>query len=489
MTTPPLRALLLLAVLWIGIAPGHAEAVRKISQHGITWHFAEAVESGRFVNGDFWVLGPVEVTSIDPAPGPVDDDRTQVKKNQYGASGLRPDRRMRNGSMIVERCSPRQGYDSRLTNFDPQLSAPLPLTLGPGQSLISTVSSKQLDVQVLHHKIMWRSEKRARLALWSAAVLTCLEQAPPADAFRPPYAGTWKPLFRFSELHTERLASLPAAGRVPNWTDFSRYLERPWLDHTRGWLYQRTGPAENMPSYGREICRITGIASLMLQLDVPPERKRELLVGMVQLGIDFAGLAKAGRNWSADGGHYAGRKWPILFAGLLLDDGDLRDPSQWCAFQEDLQTYYGSGWAGQEALWQMVNHSGPKPPYEEKPPEKWNAADRRSESYRKLNGGAWPATALAARIMGATRDWNHDAYFDYVDRWMNPDDPHAKARGKHPRPPKEGKAIDGFVDAMWHRHRAGLEPLDRDRIQRKWVQENGKGHWIENREPAGRRED
>lgn len=460
MTTSPRASRWLLATLALGITPCAAEKVRQLSQYGITWHFAEPVESGRFVNGDHWVLGPVEITAIDPAPGPVDRDRTEVKKNQYGASGLRPDPRMRNGSMIVDRCGPRQGYDSRLTNYDAQLSQSLPLTLAPGRSLISTVSTRQLEVQVLHHQIMWRSEKRARLALLDAAVLTCLAEVPPADAFRPPYAGTWKPLFQFSDLHLDRLGSRAPAGRVPEWSDFARYLERPWLDHTRGWLYQRTGPARNMPGYGREMCRITGIASLMLQLDVPPERKRDLLIGMVQLGIDFAGLAKAGRDWSADGGHYAGRKWPILFAGLLLDDPDLRNPSQWCAFQEDLQTYYGHGWAGQTVLWKMVHHSGPKPPYEEKPPSRWNANDRRSENYRQLNGAAWPATALAARLMDATDDWNHPAYFDYVDRWMNPEDPYAAARGKHPRPAKEGKSMDGFVTAMWRLYRPAGETED-----------------------------
>ena len=49
-----------------------AEASLKgsVTQWGITWTFAGPARAGRFVTGDWWVVGPVMVTSIDPAPGP-----------------------------------------------------------------------------------------------------------------------------------------------------------------------------------------------------------------------------------------------------------------------------------------------------------------------------------------------------------------------------------------------------------------------------------
>jgi len=42
--------------------------VRSISQYGITWTFESPVLAGRFVNGDWYVVGPVRVVSIDPKP-------------------------------------------------------------------------------------------------------------------------------------------------------------------------------------------------------------------------------------------------------------------------------------------------------------------------------------------------------------------------------------------------------------------------------------
>lgn len=40
------------------VAAALADRVGQLTQHGITWTFAEEVESGLFANGDLWVLGP-----------------------------------------------------------------------------------------------------------------------------------------------------------------------------------------------------------------------------------------------------------------------------------------------------------------------------------------------------------------------------------------------------------------------------------------------
>ena len=49
---------------------------------------------------------------------------------------------------------------------------------------------------------------------------------------------------------------------------------------------------------------------------------------MVQRGMDMYGVVSEWYEnrdqrsfpWPSDGGHHAGRKWPILFAGALLDN-------------------------------------------------------------------------------------------------------------------------------------------------------------------------
>jgi len=43
-----------------------ARHASTVTRHGITWRFAERVRVGRFVNGDYYVVGPVTVTEVDP---------------------------------------------------------------------------------------------------------------------------------------------------------------------------------------------------------------------------------------------------------------------------------------------------------------------------------------------------------------------------------------------------------------------------------------
>jgi hypothetical protein len=40
----------------------------RISQHGITWTFNAKVPVGRFVNGDYYVVGDATIVSITPKP-------------------------------------------------------------------------------------------------------------------------------------------------------------------------------------------------------------------------------------------------------------------------------------------------------------------------------------------------------------------------------------------------------------------------------------
>ena len=53
---------------FIVFVPQNADASTSnfLSKHGITWTFTENVEYGQFANGDYWVLGPVTISSISP---------------------------------------------------------------------------------------------------------------------------------------------------------------------------------------------------------------------------------------------------------------------------------------------------------------------------------------------------------------------------------------------------------------------------------------
>lgn len=456
-----------------------------ISQYGITWTFDRAVRAGQFVTGDWWVIGPVKIIRITPAPGPVPHEDMHLSLNRWNDTSLKNDTAMRNGSMVVVKTGATQGYDSRAAGYSASQSITLPYELKPGTSLISSISNPKLPVDNFAANIMWPSEKTSETVMRTAAVLTCLDKVPPPNSFRPPYAGTDKPIFSAEDILWDLLPSLKPAGEIPSWEEFERYFQRPWIDHVMSWSQQQLVPNENGPNYGREHARIVSIASLMVSLDVPRERKEKLTIGLIQRGIDLYGLARAGGFWNEGGGHSSGRKWPILFASIMLGERSLTNLPPTAIFQEDTQTYYGKGWFGQTALYWMVQHHGKRDRYEEKHPDQWDEWDRTTESYRICcNAVGWVGTALVARHMEAIKLWNHDAYFDYVDRWMREDDPYAKARGKRPRPDKETTTFDPFVTAMWRAHRSKAPEQEMAGNPRMWIwNEDGSWSWIPNPRP------
>ena len=455
----------------------------SVSQYGITWTFDKPAKTGQFITGDWWVMGPVTIIKITPSPGPTHSENASIKKNRWNDTSLKLDTTMRNGSMIVLKAGRTQGYDSRSGSFRKTDAITLPLVLAPNLSLVSSASNTTLPVDNFCKDIMWENEKKSQVVMKAAAVLTCLSEVPHSDAFRPPYVGTEKPIFRAKNINWDILPTLqaPAGAEVPSWPEFERYFQRPWLDHLMSWEQQELVPNENGPNYGREHARLVSIASLMVMLDVPVEKKKKLTIELIQRGIDLYGIAMTGGYWNEGGGHSSGRKWPIVFASLMLKNPILLRLPSTAVFHEDTQTYYGKGWFGQDVLWQMIFHHGRRESYEEKPPEQWAKWDSTSESYRLCcNAVAWVGTALAARYMKAIKPWGHDAFFDYIERWMRDDDPYESARGGRRRPRAETTTNDPFVTAMWKAHRKNAPEQEMSNNNRKWVWQGNQGAWEPN---------
>jgi hypothetical protein len=404
-------------------APADAPDDRaEVSQYGITWTFEKPARTGRYVTGDWWVAGPVTVKAVAAAP-------------EAG----------RNGSAVDPPAGDKQGYDDRCAGFDASLRAAFPLVLKPGQSLVTTASLAKVGDRTPDTV----PGQGARGPLRTAAVLSCVESPPPADAFRPAYVGTWKEAFAAGQLRRDLLPRLEPPGPVPGIAPYERDLERIWLDHQREWVNRMMHPLENMPDYGREITNIVSTAGLLLLLDDPERRHETLLLRYVQKGIDYYGAVRSNDNlWVANGGHDSGRKWPILFAGLMLGHDGMMNVR--AAFQEDQQTYAGKGFKGQTALWRIAL-SNPNAGHEEADPATWPTFGKgdnngtKAEAYRKLNGPTWVGQALAARLTGMVECWSHPVYFEYVDRWVAEEG--AKAAG-HP-----------FVTAMWERYRGKAEAI------------------------------
>ncbi|MCK5781919.1 MAG: T9SS type A sorting domain-containing protein [Flavobacteriales bacterium] len=476
-----------------------------VTQREFTWTFDKEYQTGQFVNGDWWVVGPVTVVSVTPAERvAIEDELNGTGDNYWGDSGLQDDETVRNGSVVVDKLrGDKQGFDSRGVGFDASLPIDFPYTLEAHTSMISSKSNDTIPQKVMYHELVnYNSnpqfdDSHQPTPIKTVSVLTCLSKVPPADAFRPSYVkakgGVERKLFTLSDVNYDALLDLAPTAKMPSWSQFERYFERPWLNHFNGsWLGQKLFPTEmNQPYYGREYARIVGQAALMLNTDASDEQKKKLLVGMLQLGIDLRGIAEIGGRWAEGGGLTGGRKMPIIFAYKIFDDPYFLDMPFGSRFHEDTETYYGRGWAGQAALWQIVVHHGKRKPYMEQDPSVWPEWDMQngtawgshSESYRLCcNTEAWASQALTILLMEGKEAWNHNAFFDNVDDWMRVEDLYKDDRGSaYPRPYQEGKSNpfrkDPFVNEMWVKYRTEVPEQAGGKDNKYW---NPNGLWMEN---------
>jgi hypothetical protein len=449
------------AALW----PTHVSyRASVLQQFAITWTFDTDYPVGQFANRDFWVVGPVNIVGIDPPSTLVGG-------------------RIKNGSMLNPAPSnTNQGYDNSMpfNTYDVALnvaynrSSRNPLVLAANSSLVSTIS---MDAG------------GSLPQLRRAAVLTVLSALAAPGSFRPPYCGTDKTIkFNEAALDYTLLQSLAPVSGTPPLASVEAMFAAPWIDHQGDWVARYQHPSLNMPDYGREMHTNIGIGALMLHLNFTNAQKETLLIRYVQLGIDLYGVLSNGGTWHwyNNGGQEGGRKWPILFAGLMLNDtamksvgaksgdylyqngyGPGKNPPDYLHFGEDDQTFYVAALdvsATNGPKWNPDSRDAVKIPYSTSDiglPE-WgirHATDPEMSNkwlpteYRGVAGPPLHGTALAALLTpGGKALWNHNAYFDYTDRYMA----FTAAGGEYAG---WWRSMNGFTANMWDTYRAQVGPV------------------------------
>ena len=448
----------------------------SVSQYGITWTFERPARVGQFINGDWYVVGPVTVKAL--APKPLYGGEIPKRQLDHMDKERPEAQRVRNGFMVNPPAEMRVAYDSGVRNwFDPSLIQKLPVTLKPGDSMVASISMPK--GLVLHAQLRNNIERGVEDSspIRTAAVLTCVSAPQPPDAFRPGFCDRLGKTYLARDLKRELLPTVAATKSLLDVRLYTRFTQRPWVGTC---FFGFEEPVENMPQYGLEYGRVVGLAALLLCTDLKPAEKESLLINFIQVGIDLGGMVRAGHpGWTCWGGHGSGRKLPIVFAGLLLGDDELASIKRSfpkVSFGEDEQTAYGDCWTGAKVV--FAGHSGIDTatgagrsrgsgwgPYEHTPPSQWKDGQNTSESYRRCcTSVGWVAQALALRLMHAERTWDHDAFFDYVDRWMGENDAgfvktikEATGRDHDKEWARQGQAWDAFTNEMWARYRRTLE--------------------------------
>lgn len=388
-------------------------AATSASRHGVVWTFNRDYPTGTYANGDPWVVGPVTITAISPTP----------------TDG-------QNGAMLNPAIGTTQGFDKDfIPGYNDYISAlnvgkNLPLTIQPDNSLVSSITE---DAWTTFHTIR------------NFSILTVVRNAPSAGSFRPPAVGSGSraSLWNESQINYARLASLPRASlsSVPNLADYETWFSFPWLElnpHWTGGYLRPSYMARN--GYGRDIAYRTGDAALLLNLDFTQSEKRNLLVGMIQVGIDHYGFISNGGMWYNDGGHNIGRLSPLIIAAGALNDETLKQTIKGSAmhFQEFQSTFVVTQadvgrplgvWDA--SLNRMAGTNGdPVVLYtnENIGMGEWGIRHTGAPqmdnnyipaAYRDINGSTHTATTMTARVMGLRQTIDWEPLFLYAERHLN----------------------------------------------------------------------
>jgi len=408
-----------------------------ITQNGITWTITGSPTVGQYWNGDYYVVGACTVVAQTPA--------------WDGA---------KNGAMVNPTQCAQQGYDSRPSGaqfpYNASLRAVFPLAMSPGDSLISVEGLAVPETGA------------GAPVLLNAAVLTCVASAPPANSFRPPYFGTTKTLWNQSDVDYGLLPGLAVPpGKTPiPLVNNSRALARVWLDAGPS-IWNRCKGVNNGATYGLDGARFVSQLAVHACADIPDAET--YANRLIQYGIDLYPISLVnGNGWSRNGGHGWGRKWPILFAGIMLDDNDMKAPPYYVTgasgelkFEEDAYTYEGVSselWGEDCAV--TIGDSSQSQNSCRDPAGLLDNIDLPSPAgaYQVSTSSSIIGTRLAVHLMGADALWGHDPYLDYCDRWttMTSYWPSSGTTGKNDYHGYGGVSSGtgvGFMMAMWQTYR------------------------------------
>lgn len=445
----------------------------RVSQYGITWIFSEAVPVGQFITGDWYVVGPVTIKEISPKPlfgNQVKEPRIKANDKQIvDESPYIPDQLARNGSELNPIANDTAGFDSRIVNgrYDPnKFVKTFPFDMKPGDALLSTISKSTEQLEAEESTKQQNPYDSHVRVLSDMAVLTCVENPLPPDAFRPGYLDRSQKIYYSRNLHRELLHDLPLIASAPDIKEWTGKFRRPWITYVQ-WGY--ANPHTNQPEYDQWTQWGSSRVALMLHMQYDAIDKEQLLIGYIQFGIDLYSTIKAGyTSWTGQGGYNGGRKWPILFTGIMLGEEEIQNVKKnypnTPLGSEETQVSWGINWEGEKVLFESHPRWRPDP-IEQYHPSTWvNAIKSRNGSqsmgYRMCcTSNTWPGQALAVMLMGALDIYDYDPFFAYVDRWMKED---LEKYTTLLQQIAADNALDWTVPDWWKRKPKTVQPFETD---------------------------
>jgi hypothetical protein len=334
------------SVAWAQTCTSISYAAPSGASNNITFTFNTGYTCGQFANGDWWVVpatptGTVTVNSISPG--------ASTGRNGWAVNLVIPNPYT-------------QPWDNRLSSFA-NTSPTLPFAAPANTSIIKTVSMATCS---------------SFSCIQFAAVLTVLGTAPssPSTTFRPPFAGTAKPLLSTNNLQTSALNRFPSscctgssgkisANEALNRTKNFRLNYSP--NSIDGYFIVPTDSVALGRTWGGDMWVYDTEVLAWLNLDnacsTPPcsaaqdlAAKMPTLISYVQHGIDIWAVDKQKQGyWRGGGGNGAGALMTYAFAAGMLNDATMK--TQLANIDANDYTESGSFYRGRNnvALWGQLD--------------------------------------------------------------------------------------------------------------------------------------
>ncbi len=301
------------------------EARKSVTRNGVTFIFDRPYPVGQYCNGDWFVVAPEggRLTATDPA------STSGASRTEDGET---IDRRVRHGLMVNPGATGNgfdsftgigaasrvnAGYDDA-ANIDPGHTG-RDHAFTPGQTLVKAVSRDT-------------PPDSARTTIHRFVSLTVVATPPPEGAFRPPLGGddkdvpaSWR-AGRLDWAQVPRIATEALPAEDVDWPARRHAALETW----QSWRVWGNGARNIVPDvlqgpYRRELGREIGRCLQALTTDADPDTKREIMIGMIQLGIDqcvgaYQADAADPDNTSESQRWDIGRRAPTALAALMLPD-------------------------------------------------------------------------------------------------------------------------------------------------------------------------
>lgn len=414
---------------------------QSISLAGVTFSFSTMHPAGQYANGDWWVVGPVAITSITPSStvqtSGTDGNGTAITSRVVHGAVVNPGNRVyATGGLPANNAgfgaTARQGYDSITSGGGiPFIAFQGSLNVDPGATGVPLSVATGSVVKFVSRLTGLPSQNRP--AGLDQVVLTVVDSIPTSDAIRPGVSRASKVTqIRRSQFDLSRFNNFPPTPSAPtfaealDWVD--RYIESSITDGVNNPCHKAIN---NHPEYGRDIGNNLHRSLLALHLNFTAAQKLTLLSAMASIADDIVSRREEGGLQPNDGGGNQYRKSIVVVCAAALGSNVPTSWLTWLAavnnpgWGEDNQLFTVSGFdialprhtadgrPRSAYSYQMLGSTewGVNPTgFAEGNGSNWNAF------YRDIVAGQLLGGALAVELTtGAKALWDNPGFWRYMD--------------------------------------------------------------------------